>query len=77
MMTDMALGLCNSAPWLREIMNTEPPMRRMGDRTDLKAPVVYLLSNASAYHTGDDLLITGGVHAGRLMSMETAADAKG
>ncbi|KAI0436240.1 short chain dehydrogenase [Xylaria telfairii] len=77
MVTDMALGLCSRSPWLREIMNTEPPMRRMGDRTDLKVPVVYLLSNASAYHTGDDLLITGGVHAGRLMSMETATDAKG
>jgi hypothetical protein len=48
-------------------MNNEPPMRRMGDRTDLKVPIVYLLSDASAYHTSDDLLITGGIHAGRLM----------
>ncbi|KAI0974644.1 hypothetical protein F4678DRAFT_423455 [Xylaria arbuscula] len=77
MMTDMTLDLCNRMPWLGEIMNTEPPMRRMGDRTDLKVPVVYLLSNASAYHTGDDMLITGGIHAGRLMLMDAAADAKG
>jgi sorbose reductase len=40
-------------------------MKRMGDRTDLKGACVYLLSDASAYHTGDDLLITGGMHAGR------------
>ncbi|KAH0431550.1 short-chain dehydrogenase reductase sdr [Colletotrichum camelliae] len=67
MATDMTLDLCNRYPHLGEVMNTEPPMRRMGDRTDLKVPVVYLLSNASAYHTSDDILITGGIHAGRLM----------
>ncbi|TQS33752.1 hypothetical protein Golomagni_05892 [Golovinomyces magnicellulatus] len=67
MVTDMTLDLCNRMPWLGDIMNNEPPMRRMGDRTDLKTPVVYLLSNASAYHTSDDILITGGIHAGRLM----------
>ncbi|KAJ4299138.1 hypothetical protein N0V90_004382 [Kalmusia sp. IMI 367209] len=67
MLTDMTLNLCNSMPWLGDIMNNEPPMRRMGDRADLKVPIVYLLSDASAYHTSDDLLITGGIHAGRLM----------
>ncbi|KAH7163511.1 hypothetical protein B0J13DRAFT_580592 [Dactylonectria estremocensis] len=67
MATDMTLDLCNKYPFLGDIMNNEPPMRRMGDRTDLKVPVVYLLSNASAYHTSDDLLITGGIHAGRLL----------
>ncbi|CAM1510979.1 Fc.00g084920.m01.CDS01 [Cosmosporella sp. VM-42] len=67
MTTDMTLDLCNKYPHLSDIMNNEPPMRRMGDRTDLKVPVVYLLSNASAYHTSDDILITGGIHAGRLL----------
>jgi len=42
-------------------------MRRMADRTDLKGAVVYLLSDASAYQTSEDMLITGGIHAGRLM----------
>ena len=69
MATDMTLDQCRRFPWLGEIMNNEPPMRRMGDRTDLKVPIVYLLSDASAYHTSDDLLITGGIHAGRLMSI--------
>ncbi|OKL61211.1 hypothetical protein UA08_03584 [Talaromyces atroroseus] len=47
MVTDMTLDLCNRMPWLAEVMNNEPPMRRMGDRTDLKVPVVYLLSDAT------------------------------
>lgn len=67
MLTDMTMDLCNKYPHLGDIMTNEPPMRRIGDRTDLKAPVVYLLSNASAYHTSDDILITGGIHAGRLL----------
>ncbi|KAJ3506590.1 hypothetical protein NM208_g16057 [Fusarium decemcellulare] len=67
MTTDMTLDICKRYPHLSDIMNNEPPMRRMGDRTDLKVPVVYLLSNASAYHTSDDILITGGIHAGRLL----------
>ncbi|KAH6889218.1 hypothetical protein B0T10DRAFT_459877 [Thelonectria olida] len=67
MATDMTLDICKRYPWLGDIMKNEPPMRRMGDRTDLKVPVVYLLSQASAYHTSDDILITGGIHAGRLM----------
>ncbi|KAF4553590.1 Enoyl-(Acyl carrier protein) reductase-like protein 37 [Elsinoe fawcettii] len=65
--TDMTLDLCRRMPHLGNIMTTEPPMRRMADRTDLKGIVVYLLSNASAYQTAEDVLITGGIHAGRLM----------
>ncbi|EPE08052.1 short-chain dehydrogenase reductase sdr [Ophiostoma piceae UAMH 11346] len=67
MLTDMTIDLCDKYPWLADIMTNEPPMRRIGDRTDLKVPVVYLLSDASAYHTSDDILITGGIHAGRLL----------
>ncbi|KAK2594012.1 hypothetical protein QQS21_008274 [Conoideocrella luteorostrata] len=67
MLTDMTVQQVAQFPHLGEIMRNEPPMRRIGDRTDLKTPIVYLLSNASAYHTSDDILITGGIHAGRLM----------
>ncbi|KAF7553674.1 hypothetical protein G7Z17_g3452 [Cylindrodendrum hubeiense] len=74
MVTDMTVDICKRVPFLGDIMNTEPPMKRMGDRTDLKVPVVYLLSEASAYHTSDDILITGGIHAGQLLfsGVETA-----
>lgn len=66
-MTDMTLDLADRYPHLANIMTTEPPMRRMGDRTDLKGLAVYLLSDASAYQTSEDVLVTGGIHAGRLM----------
>ena len=66
MMTDMTLDIAEKNPLLASIMTSEPPMRRMGDRTDLKGLVVYLLSDASAYQTSEDVLVTGGIHAGRL-----------
>lgn len=64
MMTDMTLEIAAARPGLTEIFVTEPPMKRMGQRTDLKGAVVYLLSEASSYMTGGELLITGGLHAG-------------
>ncbi|OQV08081.1 hypothetical protein CLAIMM_12405 [Cladophialophora immunda] len=67
MMTDMTLDIADKNPHLASIMTTEPPMRRMGDRTDLKGLLVYLLSDASAYQTSEDILVTGGIHAGRLL----------
>jgi sorbose reductase len=65
MMTDMTLSISDTRPGLANVFVTEPPMRRMGDRTDLKGIIVYLLSDASAYTTAEDILITGGMHAGR------------
>jgi len=64
-MTDMTLDISDTRPGLSQIFVTEPPMKRMGDRTELKGGVVYLLSEASSYMTGGELLITGGMHAGR------------
>lgn len=60
------MSIADTRPELYKITTTEPPMKRMGDRVDLKGAVVYLLSAASAYTTLADLLITGGLHAGRL-----------
>lgn len=65
-MTDMTAALTESSPALGQIFNTAPPMERIGDRTDLKAATVFLLSEASAYMTGAEMLITGGMHAGRI-----------
>jgi NAD(P)-dependent dehydrogenase (short-subunit alcohol dehydrogenase family) len=36
------------------------PLRRWGDKSDFEGIAVYLMSDASAYHTGDSLLIDGG-----------------
>jgi len=36
------------------------PMRRWGTQADFEGIAVYLMSNASSYHTGDSFLIDGG-----------------
>jgi hypothetical protein len=47
-MTDMTLAISDTRPGLAKIFVDDPPMKRMGDRTDLKGAAVYLLSDASA-----------------------------
>lgn len=64
--TDMTEALTVKSPHLGEIFASAPPMRRIGDRADLKGAAVFLLSDASAYMTGAEMLITGGMHAGRI-----------
>ncbi|CAH0047329.1 unnamed protein product [Clonostachys solani] len=64
--TDMTAELIEKRPLLGEIFNSEPPMKRIGDRKDLKAAAVFLLSDGSAYMTDAEMLITGGMHAGRI-----------
>ena len=61
----MTVALMEQAPKLAQSMNNNPPMRRMADLVDLKGIVAYLLSDASAYQTAEDVLITGGMHFGR------------
>ncbi|KAJ9611158.1 hypothetical protein H2200_004341 [Cladophialophora chaetospira] len=63
--TEMTKGLAATRPELLAVFNS-PPLGRIGDRADLKGVVGYLLSDAAAYTTGTDILVTGGVHAGLL-----------
>ncbi|KAH8802564.1 short-chain dehydrogenase/reductase SDR [Xylogone sp. PMI_703] len=63
--TDMTGKVGAERPTLMEFFTTAPPMKRIGEKTDLMAAAVYFLSEASAYTTGADLQITGGMHAGR------------
>lgn len=67
MATDMTAQLALQRPSLGQIFHEEVPLRRIGDRTDLKTVVVLLLSEASAYTTGSEMLITGGLHTGRIV----------
>lgn len=48
-----------------DLMDTSPPMLRIGEASEVSPAVIYLLSDASAYTTGADILITGGIHTGR------------
>ncbi|EXJ73599.1 uncharacterized protein A1O5_03361 [Cladophialophora psammophila CBS 110553] len=64
--TEMTKGLALTRPELLTVFKSAPPLGRIGDRADLKGIVGYLLSDAAAYTTGADVLVTGGVHAGQL-----------
>ncbi|KAJ9650379.1 hypothetical protein H2198_010314 [Neophaeococcomyces mojaviensis] len=64
--SDMTQKLREQYPHLVEIMHKVPPMKRIGQPNDLTGAAVYLLSDASGYTTGSDILITGGLHAGRI-----------
>jgi NAD(P)-dependent dehydrogenase (short-subunit alcohol dehydrogenase family) len=46
-------------PFINAVM-PRIPMRRWGTKEDFGGLAVYLMSNASAYHTGDSFLIDGG-----------------
>ena len=47
------------------IMDTAPPIGRIGTPDDIVGAAVYLLSDAASYTTGTDIIITGGLHIGR------------
>jgi NAD(P)-dependent dehydrogenase (short-subunit alcohol dehydrogenase family) len=64
--TEMTKGLAITNPELMAVFNSAAPLQRIGDRADLKTAVGYLLSDAAAYTTGSDILVTGGLHAGRI-----------
>jgi len=50
--------------WDKFAANVKPriPMRRWGSKEDFGGIAVYLLSDASAYHTGDTFIIDGGYY---------------
>lgn len=62
----MTRKLRSEQPHLVEIMQNAPPLKRIGNRNDLTGAMVYLLSDASSYTTGIDVMVTGGIHAGRI-----------
>jgi sorbose reductase len=64
--TEMTKTLGTKYPELLSIFSSAAPMKRMGDRKDLKGIVGYLLTDAAAYTTGADIEVTGGLHAGRI-----------
>lgn len=43
-----------------------PPMKRLSTQNDLTGAIIYLLSDASRFTTGTDIVITGGLHCGTI-----------
>jgi sorbose reductase len=62
-LTDMTIRSIDQRPNVIAEIEENVPMRKLGDRRDLKGAVVLLLSEASAYTTGTDLCIDGGLVA--------------
>jgi NAD(P)-dependent dehydrogenase (short-subunit alcohol dehydrogenase family) len=57
--SDMTDGLFQNEKFTGAVM-PRIPMRRFGEPADFGGIAVYLMSNASAYHTGDCFVIDGG-----------------
>ncbi len=60
MLTKLTEVFFEAHPDYREMWERDTPMGRMGDPRDLRGPVVYLASDASAFATGTTLLVDGG-----------------
>ena len=48
-----------------ELMNSAPPLLRIGQPDEVSPAAIFLLSEAAAYVTGADILVSGGIHTGR------------
>ena len=57
--TEMTAGLVQNEKFVGAVI-PRIPMRRFGTAADFGGIAVYLMSNLSAYHTGDCLVIDGG-----------------
>jgi NAD(P)-dependent dehydrogenase (short-subunit alcohol dehydrogenase family) len=57
--SDMMTGI-NENPAVAEAIRKRIPLRRWADTDELGALAVYLASDASTWHTGDELILDGG-----------------
>ena len=60
--TPMTAGIVDNEVFLRKVQ-TRIPIRRWGTGDDFSAIAVYFASDASAYHSGDTVMIDGGYAA--------------
>ncbi len=60
--TPMTANVVNNEVFLKKVL-TRVPLRRWGTGDDFSAIAVYFASDASAYHTGDAVMIDGGYAA--------------
>lgn len=62
-LTSMTPGYVAKDLKLLEQFEALPPLKRIADRAELKSLVPFLLSDASSYITGTDILVDGGILA--------------
>jgi len=60
----MTEALRETHPVLVDMFDHASPVGRIGQPSDLTPAVAWLLSDASEFTTGSDIVITGGMHAG-------------
>lgn len=57
----MNLSIAAHRPELLRIFSEAPPLGRVGTPEDLQMAALYLLSDASSYVTGQDIVVDGGM----------------
>ena len=62
--SDMTRDNAVKFPRLTDMYHKSPPVRRIGQASDLTPLVALLLSEAGGFMTGGDYVVTGGLHAG-------------
>lgn len=62
--TPMTEALRETNPVVVDMFDNANPVGRIGQPSDLTPAVAWLLSDASGFTTGSDIVITGGMHAG-------------
>ncbi|KAK3670800.1 hypothetical protein LTR78_009244 [Recurvomyces mirabilis] len=63
-MSPMTEGMKVEYPHLLSMFENAAPLKRIGVPEDLTPLITYLLSDASSFTTGADILVSGGIHAG-------------
>jgi NAD(P)-dependent dehydrogenase (short-subunit alcohol dehydrogenase family) len=61
MLTDMLRGVMEASPGRRELFEGACAQRRLATPDELWGIVLYLLSDASSYTTGQDFIVDGGL----------------
>jgi len=62
--SDMTRDNAVKFPRLTDMYHNAPPVRRIGQASDLTPLVALLLGEAGGFMTGGDYVVTGGLHAG-------------
>src|SRR5436190_3791825 len=60
-MSEMMVGGERTAPGLHDLVAGGTLMKRIADPPEIVGPILYLISDASSFVTGDDLSVSGGM----------------